>query len=63
MAQSTCVKCGGHSFELKEQEPARSNFKYNFIQCSGCGGVAGVVEVHYNTVLLQKIMDKLGIPH
>lgn len=62
MARSTCIKCGNHQFELVECEPARANYKYNFIQCASCGGVAGVVEAYYNTVLLHKIMEKLGIP-
>ncbi len=62
MARSTCTKCGEHRFELVEHEPSRANFKYNFIQCAACGGVAGVVEAYYNTTLLHKIMAKLGIP-
>jgi len=55
------VKCGGTSFELKDYDPKHANYKYNFVQCASCGGVVGVVEAYYNTVLLQKIMAKLGI--
>lgn len=62
MARSTCVKCGEHRFELAEHEPSRSNFKYSFVQCAGCGGVVGVMENYYLTVMLHKIMSKLGIP-
>lgn len=41
---STCLKCGGHSFELVENSPIRSNFKFLFVQCTGCGGVVGVLD-------------------
>jgi predicted nucleic-acid-binding Zn-ribbon protein len=39
MATSTCIKCSGTSFEVKEQSPKHSNYKIMFIQCSSCGGV------------------------
>lgn len=56
MAQSSCPKCGGHSFELKENAPMGSNFKVNFIQCAAltCGTVLGVMEYHNTAALLQK---------
>jgi hypothetical protein len=61
MAQSTCLKCGNNVFELVVQEPRRSNYKYNFVQCAHCGGVVGVVE-HFNSgALLHKVMARLGI--
>lgn len=42
---STCVKCGKmNMFETVEAEPARSNYKLIYLQCSPCGGVAGVLE-------------------
>src|SRR5438309_6972481 len=34
MAISTCVKCDGHFFELKQAEPKGSSFKVYFVQCS-----------------------------
>lgn len=36
--------------------------KYNFVQCVGCGAVAGVTEGHHITSYVMKIMTKLGIP-
>lgn len=62
MAQSTCIKCGNGRFELKEQEPERSNYKYQFVQCTNCGGVVGVVEYLNNGALLNQIKERLGIP-
>lgn len=61
MAMSTCVKCGGHRFEVKENEPTGAMFKLLFIQCSGCGGVVGVTEYFNIGATLGIIADKLGI--
>lgn len=61
MAQSTCVKCGNTRFEMKEQSPVSSNYKYLFIQCTSCGGVVGVVEYFNIGSLIHKILDRLGI--
>ena len=44
VAESTCVKCGGHDFEMKEAQPLESRFKLMLIQCSDCGGVIGVID-------------------
>lgn len=63
MAQPCCVKCGNRTFELQDVNPTRTNYKYNAITCTSCGGIAGVVEAYYLTVLLHKIFDHLGIPH
>lgn len=43
MALSSCVKCGQHSFELKEAKIATAKFKMFFVQCSYCGGVVGTL--------------------
>jgi len=61
MAMSTCAKCGGHFFEMKENEPTGSQFKIMFIQCSGCGGVVGVTEYFNIGSKLLAIEKKLGI--
>jgi hypothetical protein len=45
---STCAKCGGGMFKVVTQEPAGSNYKSNFIQCSSCNAPIGVVD-YYNT--------------
>lgn len=61
MAASTCGKCGGHRFELKEVEPTASNYKYMFVQCSSCGVVVGVLDYFNTGHLLKKIADHLGV--
>jgi hypothetical protein len=61
MALSTCIKCGSTLFEVKQVTPLGSNFILNFIQCSNCGGVVGVVEYLNIGAELQEIKRRLGI--
>lgn len=61
MAMSTCVKCGNHTFEVKEAEPVNSKFKLMFVQCSGCGGVVGVMDYFNIGYFVKKIAEKLGV--
>ncbi len=61
MAISTCIKCGGMLFEIKEAEPRDSQFKLIFIQCAMCGGVVGVIDFYNLGSELQLIKKKLGI--
>lgn len=61
MAQSTCPKCGNHSFELKEVIPSGSRYKHFFIQCSSCGCVVGVTDYYDIPSLLEKIAKRLGV--
>jgi hypothetical protein len=58
---STCVKCGSTSFEMKEVTPRGSNFKLNFVQCSSCGGVVGVLDYCNIGGMLQTLANKLGV--
>lgn len=60
MAMSTCVKCGGHTFEIQENEPIDSRFKFMFIQCASCGGVVGVVDYYNIGNIVTKIANKIG---
>lgn len=68
MPEPTCVKCGNTAFELVESSPLGSNFKFLFLQCSNCGGVAGVLD-YFNigsllteqSKLLRKIAEVLKI--
>jgi hypothetical protein len=62
MARSTCIKCGGHGFEVSEAEPMGSEFKLFFVQCSTCGGVVGVTDYYNIGATLHLIAEKLGIP-
>lgn len=58
---STCVKCGGTSFETKEVEPRNSRYKLIFVQCSSCGGVVGVTEFFNIGSMLQTLAKKMGL--
>jgi len=44
MAFSTCGKCGGRNFELKEVSPNLATYKSIFVQCTACGVPAGVID-------------------
>lgn len=68
MAFSTCVKCGGRSFEAVEHSATNAHFKHIFIQCASCGGVVGVTDYANNASLLlsqnkaiKKIAQQVGV--
>lgn len=61
MAISSCIKCGGSSFELKEHEPRWSQYAVHFVQCSACGGVVGVLEYTNTEYLIRKLAEKLRV--
>jgi hypothetical protein len=44
MAFSKSIACNSTFFEVVTKEPRGSNYKVNFIQCSACGAVVGVME-------------------
>jgi hypothetical protein len=55
MPESTCVRCGNQTFELVESSPLGSNFKFLFLQCSTCGGVAGVLDyLNIGSILIEQ---------
>jgi hypothetical protein len=54
MAFSTCVKCGGTHWEVKEQSPQGSNYKLNFVQCLSCGTPIGVADYFSLGTMLRK---------
>ena len=54
MAYTTCVKCGGTSFEIQETTIARAAYRLYFVQCSSCGGAVGVQEFNNIGSLLMK---------
>jgi hypothetical protein len=43
MAVTTCIKCGGHAFELATYTPLGTSQKFELIQCSACGVPVGSV--------------------
>ncbi|MDD5394963.1 MAG: hypothetical protein PHE17_18245, partial [Thiothrix sp.] len=53
MAWSTCPKCGGHMFEIKENEPSGSAYKVMVFQCTGCGHPFGIMDYFNIGTLLQ----------
>ena len=61
MASSTCIKCGNTRFEVKENSPTGSNFKFIFIQCSNCGGVVGVMDFYNTAQLIHDLAKKLKV--
>jgi hypothetical protein len=44
MAVSTCIKCGGHGFELARFAPVGESHKLTIVQCAGCGTPIGVLD-------------------
>jgi len=44
MAVSTCIRCGGHSFELALFTPLGESHKLTMVQCANCGAPVGVVD-------------------
>ena len=62
MAMSTCTKCGNTQFEVKEVSPGESNFKFNFIQCTSCGGVIGVLDYFNIGELIHQLAEELKVP-
>ncbi|MNS96059.1 hypothetical protein D3C72_1303410 [compost metagenome] len=61
MATSSCIKCGSTNFEIKENSPKGSNYKFMFIQCSSCGGVISVMDYYNIGKLLEILGKKLGV--
>jgi translation initiation factor 2 beta subunit (eIF-2beta)/eIF-5 len=59
MALSTCVKCGGQSFEVVEGNVVGANFRLWFIQCSRCGGVVGVQEYLNVSAMVGDVREKV----
>jgi hypothetical protein len=44
MAISTCIKCGGHGFELALFTPLGGSHKLTMVQCAECGTPAGLLD-------------------
>lgn len=41
---STCVKCGGHNFEVALFTPFEQSYKLQMVQCASCGTPVGVFD-------------------
>jgi hypothetical protein len=44
MAVTTCIKCGGHSFEVALYTPVGESKKLTLVQCSSCGTPVSVMD-------------------
>lgn len=60
MATSTCPKCTGTTFELKEGTVHNAHFRLMFVQCRSCGAVVGTTEFFNTAAMLQTLAKKLG---
>ncbi len=61
MAISSCIKCGETEFEVVQVQPAGSSSKLNFVQCSQCGGVVGVLDFYNVGETLCVLAERLGV--
>lgn len=59
MAQSTCIKCGWHNFELMEQSFVGAKYKMFLVQCASCGTPVGVVPFYDPGVTANIVSDKV----
>ena len=57
MAVSTCIKCGGHSFELALFTPLGESHKLTMVQCANCGTPVGVLDLASRTAI-EALQDK-----
>lgn len=61
MAISTCPKCESTIFEIRENSPRNSNFKFIFVQCASCGAVVGAMDYFNIGTMLQALATKLNL--
>jgi hypothetical protein len=59
MAVSTCIKCGGHSFELALFTPLGESNKLTMVQCANCGTPIGVIDVA-SRAAIEALQDKVA---
>jgi hypothetical protein len=62
MAVPTCIKCGGHAFELAVFTPVGADQKFEFMQCSACGvpvAAIGASQIEALRAQVASIDDRL----
>jgi hypothetical protein len=59
MAEPTCIKCDGKTFQLTSVKPKGASIAFNMIHCSSCGGVVGVVDQTDIGSIVDDLHDKL----
>ena len=64
MPESKCPKCVSEKFELVPAKIENCQYDYNFVQCSECSVVVGVLEAeciaHKVGVLMKKLREMEG---
>jgi ribosomal protein S27AE len=61
VAKPTCPNCGSTSFQNTDMMPTGSNFLLNFIHCSSCGAVVGVMDFHNIGEQIKDLARALGV--
>jgi hypothetical protein len=59
MAVSTCIKCGGHGFELALFTPLGESHKLTMVQCAVCGTPVGVMDTA-SRVAIEALQGKVA---
>ncbi len=59
MAVPTCIKCGGHSFELALFTPLGESQKLTMVQCANCGTPVGVLDASFRAAI-EALQDKVA---
>lgn len=58
---SKCPECKKTFFELVEDAPTNSNYKYQYLRCSSCKTLITVLPFHNTNVLLETLAKKLNV--
>lgn len=58
---SKCPCCSSTAFESVIETPKNSNFKLQFIRCSSCKTVVGVLDYYNIGAMLENLAKKLGV--
>lgn len=52
---TTCPHCDATSFELVEDTPLNSNWKYMYLRCAGCKTFLAVLPFHNTNALIENL--------
>lgn len=58
---SKCPKCEKSFFELIEDTPTNSNFKFMYLRCSSCKTIITAVDYLHTGTLIKKLAKGLNI--
>lgn len=58
MALSSCIRCNGSQFELRERRDiANANYAMFLVQCASCGGVVGATPFYDPGITAVTVKD------